>query len=186
MEKTRMYFCKEPDGGELAVLVDQANGQKVTVYAHDGQHSEADVEYVKTCEPLSKPEESDLYKELVGQGYSDIEVVKKFKDDAATETPVDECVNKMVESVIGGSPICESVKKLASVIFEGMVVPEYENDVDFDDPSQVYEALLEKELFTQAELDLVTNGWGLNLDTLNTVCQVRYGMDADQVLEENA
>ena len=179
MEKTRMYFCKEPDGGELAVLVDQANGQKVTVYAHDGQHSEADVEYVKTCKPLNNPEESELYKELVGQGYKDIEVMKKFKDEAATERPVDECINKMVESVIGGSPICESVKKIAKVVFEGI-------DLDYNDPMKVYEDLIDHDLFTQAELDLVTNGWGLNMDTLNTACQVRFGMDADQVLEENA
>lgn len=128
-----MYFCKEPDGGELAVLVDQANGQKVTVYAHDGQQREADVEYVKTCKPLNNPEESDLYKELVGQGYKEIEVMKKFKDDAATERPVDECINKMVESVIGGSPICEAVKKIASVIFEGMQMPDYENDIYTDE-----------------------------------------------------
>ena len=128
-----MYFCKEPDGGDLAVLVDQVNGQKVTVYAHDGQHSEADVEYVKTCEPLDKPEQSELYKELVGQGYKEIEVMKKFKDEAATERPVDECVNKMVESVIGGSPICEAVKKIASVIFEGMKMPDYENEIYTDE-----------------------------------------------------
>lgn len=49
--------------------------------------------------------------------------------------------------------------------------------------SDTYEALLEAGLFTEDELVLVTDGWGLNTDTLNRVCQVRYAMDADQLLE---
>lgn len=119
---TRVYFCKEegPDG-ELAVFVDQMNGQKVQVYSHTGQHSEADVEYVKGLAPLEEPEQSILYEELVGQGYDDLVAVPAFADPAATATPVDECrgtVSDMIESVIGGSPICECVKELASVLFE--------------------------------------------------------------------
>lgn len=49
--------------------------------------------------------------------------------------------------------------------------------------SDTYEALLEAGLFTEDELVLVTDGWGLNEDTLDRVCQVRYAMDADQLLE---
>lgn len=49
--------------------------------------------------------------------------------------------------------------------------------------SDMYEALLEAGLFTEDELVLVTDGWGLNEDTLDRICQVRYGMDADQLLE---
>lgn len=52
------------------------------------------------------------------------------------------------------------------------------------DRAQVYDKLLDNELFTPEELDLVTNGWGLSMNTLNTVCQARYGMDADELLDE--
>lgn len=55
---------------------------------------------------------------------------------------------------------------------------------DHLDEVQVYDALIDAGLFTQEELDLVTDGWGFSMRTLNTVCQVRFGMDADQVLEE--
>ena len=165
---TNVYFCKEegPDG-ELAVFVDQMNGQKVPVYSHTGQHSEADVEYVKNLPPMENPEQSELYNELVGQGYDDIGVAKKFADPAATDTPVDECVEKMVESVIGGSPICESVKAMAHSLFEG-VGP-------FDDVDDVYGKLLDNGYFTEEELQLATKGWGYNMDTLDTIVYVRFG-----------
>jgi len=168
---TNVYFCKEegPDG-ELAVFVDEMNGQKVPVYSHNGQHSEADVEYVKGLQPLENPEQSDLFKELVGQGYEDIKVAKKLADPAATETPVDECatsVEQMVESVIGGSPICESVKEIAKTLFESVPGP-------FDDVDDVYCKLLDNGYFTEDELQLVTKGWGYNMDTLDTIVYARF------------
>lgn len=179
----RVYFGKHVDPetndvDEFAAMVDTMNGSKVQVYSHDGQHADADVEYVKESEAIENPEQSDLYAELKGQGYDDIEVVPSFPDPAATETPVDECAGKpiddIVESVIGGSPICEAVKQIADVLFES---------VNYNDASAVYNALAEGQFFTDAELELVTNGWGLNTDTLDRICQVRYGGDADQVIE---
>lgn len=176
-----VYFCKEegPDG-ELAVFVDEMNGQKVPVYSHTGQHSEADVEYVKALPPLENPEQSELFKELVGQGYEDIKPAKKFSDPAATEHPVDESIENMVESVIGGSPICESVKAIAKTLFEAVPGP-------FDDVTKVYNKLVERGDFTEAELDLVTTGWGYNMDTLDTVVYVRFGVPSaqDYVSEDN-
>lgn len=179
----RVYFGKHVDPetndvDEFAAMVDTMNGSKVQVYSHDGQHADADVEYVKESEAIENPEQSALYAELKGQGYDDIEVVPSFPDQAATETPVDECAGKpiddIVESVIGGSPICEAVKQIADVLFES---------VNYNDASAVYNALAEGQFFTDAELELVTNGWGLNTDTLDRICQVRYGGDADQVIE---
>jgi ethanolamine utilization protein EutA (predicted chaperonin) len=87
-----------------------------------------------------------------------------------------EQIDKVIDEEISGSPICEAVKNMANVLFEG---------VDYTDPSQVYNELAERKLFTDAELELVTNGWGLNMDTLDKICQVRFTMDADQVLAEN-
>lgn len=86
-----------------------------------------------------------------------------------------EKLDKAIDEEISGSPICEAVKQLAGTLFEG---------VDYADPSKVYDALAERGLFTDSELELVTNGWGLNMDTLDRICQVRFAMDADQVLEE--
>lgn len=53
------------------------------------------------------------------------------------------------------------------------------------DASKAYSALEDGNYFTSEELVLVTDGWGLNTDTLDRICQVRYGMDADQVLGDN-
>lgn len=86
-----------------------------------------------------------------------------------------ETFDNVIDTEIGGSPICEAVKQLAGTLFEG---------VDYTDPSKVYNELAERGLFTDSELELVTNGWGLNMDTLDRICQVRFAMDADQVLEE--
>jgi hypothetical protein len=180
----RVYFGRHVDPetndiDEFAAMVDTMNGSKVQVYSHEGQHADADVEYVKESESIENPEQSDLYKELVGQGYDDIEVVPSFPDPAASETPVDECAGKsvsdVVESVIGGSPICEAVKQIAGALFE--------STMDYTDPSQVYNELVDRDFFTEAELLLVVKGWGYNMDTLDRVCQVRYAMDADQLLE---
>lgn len=50
----------------------------------------------------------------------------------------------------------------------------------------VYDFLLTHEYFTEEELDLAIKGWGDNEETYNTICQVRYAMDPDQLaLEEN-
>ena len=45
----------------------------------------------------------------------------------------------------------------------------------------VYEFLRENEYFTEEELNLVIKGWVDNEKTYDIICQVRYGMDADQL-----
>ena len=83
-------------------------------------------------------------------------------------------VDEVIDAEIGGSPICEAVKQIAGTLFES---------IDYSNATAVYNALAEGQYFTDAELELVTNGWGLNTDTLDRICQVRYGGDADQVIE---
>lgn len=48
-----------------------------------------------------------------------------------------------------------------------------------------YDYLSEYEYFTEEELNLVTSGWGNNSDTFDTICQVRYAMDVDQLAEQD-
>ena len=50
---------------------------------------------------------------------------------------------------------------------------------------KAYETLIEKEIATEEELNLITNIWGYNLDTLEKVLYVRMGLnDFDQLEEE--
>lgn len=48
-----------------------------------------------------------------------------------------------------------------------------------------YDYLLMYELFTEEELNLVIKGWGDNSDTYDTICQVRFAMDIDQLASED-
>lgn len=49
-----------------------------------------------------------------------------------------------------------------------------------------YQYLLEYEYFTEEELNLVIKGWGDNEKTYDTICQVRYAMDIDQLAYEDS
>ena len=49
-----------------------------------------------------------------------------------------------------------------------------------------YAYLLEYEYFTEEELNLVIKGWGDNEKTYDTICQVRYAMDIDQLALEDS
>lgn len=51
--------------------------------------------------------------------------------------------------------------------------------------STCYDYLLDFEYFTEEELNLCTKGWGDNADTYDIICQVRYGMDIDQLAESD-
>lgn len=48
-----------------------------------------------------------------------------------------------------------------------------------------YDYLLTYEYFTGEELNLCTKGWGDNSNTYDTMCQVRYAADVDQLAEED-
>lgn len=66
-ETARVWFCqhKDDDGiDEFAVFVDDYHNGYFGVYAHIGQHSEADPDYIAESKPVRKPKTTDLYKEL--------------------------------------------------------------------------------------------------------------------------
>lgn len=48
-----------------------------------------------------------------------------------------------------------------------------------------YDYLLDYEYFTEEELNLVTKGFGDCRETYDTICQVRYGFDIDQLADED-
>ena len=54
------------------------------------------------------------------------------------------------------------------------------NDLSTDD---VYNELIERDLFTEEELDLVTGINGFNFETLNDCCRYRYCEDLVDLLE---
>lgn len=48
-----------------------------TCYAHIGQHSAIHIDYAKECKEAQYNQYSDLLKELIGQGYNDLQVMNK-------------------------------------------------------------------------------------------------------------
>lgn len=52
-----------------------------------------------------------------------------------------------------------------------------------EDLNHIFNYLLEGDYFTEEELLLVIKAYGDNIDTYNTICQVRYAMDFDQIEE---
>ena len=56
---------------------------------------------------------------------------------------------------------------------------------DFQDVNELYDELLNMDLFTKDELQLITNINGYNVDTLNDALFARYGYrDLKQIMEE--
>lgn len=54
-----------------------------------------------------------------------------------------------------------------------------------NNPTEVYEFLIDNNYFTQEELDLTTNINGFNIETLNDCLYARYGYRSlSQMLEE--
>ena len=49
-----------------------------TCYAHIGQHSSADPHYAARLKPATSEQYAPLLRELKGQGYSDLRIVRKF------------------------------------------------------------------------------------------------------------
>jgi len=48
-----------------------------TSYAHIGQHSACHVDYAKECKKAQYNEYADLLRELIGQGYKDLQIMTK-------------------------------------------------------------------------------------------------------------
>lgn len=56
---------------------------------------------------------------------------------------------------------------------------------DFQDVNELWDELLERDLFTKAELQLITNINGYSVETLNDALFARYGYrDLKQMMEE--
>lgn len=48
-----------------------------TSYAHIGQHSACHADYAKECREANYNEYQDLLRELIGQGYKDLQIINK-------------------------------------------------------------------------------------------------------------
>jgi len=182
MDKTNIFFCTEDDGNELAVMLDDTRPDgSLGCYSHVGQHSTAEPAYIEGCRPMLNPEQSDLYKELQGQGYTDINIVPNFNEPDAS---LADKVSDIAKSSTDNPAFAEAVSQLAKACFEGYGYGA--KDYESMDVNALYQELLDHNLFTEPELVLVTNGWGLNEDTLNTACYARYGFNsAAQTLEDD-
>lgn len=56
---------------------------------------------------------------------------------------------------------------------------------NYDDVNVLWDALLEQELFTYEELQLITNINGFSVETLNDAIFARYGYrDLEQMMED--
>ena len=80
--KTKVIFKIEKEGNmvfaffpEMDYNVPLYGKEMKTCYAHLGQHSACLQDYADECEEAKYNEYSDLLKELIGQGYTDLEVL---------------------------------------------------------------------------------------------------------------
>jgi hypothetical protein len=74
---TRVKFYLDKDGEVLAYFPDMEGDSKgnKTCYAHIGQHSACSPDYVKGLKKAAPGEYIPLLKELIGQGYNDLQVI---------------------------------------------------------------------------------------------------------------
>lgn len=86
--KTDVIFYVDTDGDVFAYFPndDADNKGNKTCYSHVGQHSACAPDYVKDLKKATPEEYASLQKELVGQGYTDLNVVNlnegsSFHDD---------------------------------------------------------------------------------------------------------
>ena len=83
-EKTlRVYFCIEGTGddtAELAVLVDERDGDKLQAYSSEEEHVSAYIDYIEDeCVPMRNPEDSIVYA-MLSKVYDDYDIVIVGKD----------------------------------------------------------------------------------------------------------
>lgn len=98
---TVVFFVKEPneytDEEEITAVfpndIWNKNGD-VTVYAHMGQHSSGDLDYLLTLPEANPQEYSDLLQELKSRGYDNLKIISKdevTKDDLIeSEMPIND------------------------------------------------------------------------------------------------
>ena len=78
---TKVKFYKDKDGDIFAYFPEEKWNHfepgVFTCYAHIGQHSGCHEDYIKECEDAKFNEYWGLFKELIGQGYNDLQIETK-------------------------------------------------------------------------------------------------------------
>jgi len=83
---TQIKFLIEKPEGNLPCNVfaffpndrhNNSNPDLFTSYAHLGQHSACSLEYANECKEANYNEFADLLRELIGQGYNDLQIMNK-------------------------------------------------------------------------------------------------------------
>lgn len=79
MEKIMFKIDKKDNSNEVIAFFVKNEGEKISYYAHDGQHGECDIDYVKSLSRTNRKKYNALLEELKSI-YGDIEVIgeKKF------------------------------------------------------------------------------------------------------------
>jgi hypothetical protein len=87
---TKVKFYIDPTYGVFAVFPDLVfnNAGNITSYAHIGQHSACSKEYLRGKKLASPEQYNDLYSELIGQGYDDLQIVDSRKPISKILHPV--------------------------------------------------------------------------------------------------
>jgi hypothetical protein len=70
------FYIEQETGQPMAYFPDQIHNGKLRVcYAHIGQHSSCDPEYLKECKEATPQEYGPLLEELKSIGYDKLEVI---------------------------------------------------------------------------------------------------------------
>lgn len=97
----RVYFCIEGTGddtAELAVLVDDRDGDKVQAYSSEEEHVSAYIDYIEDeCVPMRNPEDSIVYA-MLSKVYDDYDIVIVGKDSLKEQGNPRKTNNKRGES----------------------------------------------------------------------------------------
>ncbi len=84
MTKVKFLIYQESKSEVFAYfpeIIGDNRGNK-TCYAHIGQHSACSPDYAKECKEAQYNEYADLLRELIGQGYNDLQIMNKQEIEA--------------------------------------------------------------------------------------------------------
>ena len=76
---TKVKFLYEKDGEDVFAYFPKMvhHGEVMTCYAHIGQHSACHPDYAAKCKEAPINEYQDLLRELIGQGYNDLQIMNE-------------------------------------------------------------------------------------------------------------
>lgn len=83
-----IFLIEKVDGDVFAYfpeMVHNFNGYRpdnYTCYAHIGQHSACHPDYVRECSEAKEDQYKDLHRELIGQGYDDLQIISRYELEA--------------------------------------------------------------------------------------------------------